>query len=182
MKHIPNILTIIRMCLIPVFVMFFFSDSPNGQSYALLIFLIAGITDVLDGQIARRYNLVSAIGTVLDPLADKLMLLTALICLALVGILPVWALVIVYLKEFFMIISGSLLFFRREKFVIPANQFGKLATVSFTLAVILLILLPNSPFSFAALLAAIALKFVALFSYVFGYLKFHRKNKNPMKN
>lgn len=169
MKYIPNILTIIRLCLIPVFVLLFFSSMPNGQFYALLIFILAGVTDVLDGQIARRYNLVSVFGTVMDPLADKLMLLTALICLALVGIVPVWALVIVYLKELFMIFTGALLYFRREKFVIPANHFGKTATVAFSLAVFLLILLPNHWLSFVALLAAIGLKFVALSSYVISY-------------
>lgn len=175
MKFVPNILTVIRLCLIPVFAVLFFSDMPNAQGYALLVFILAGITDVLDGQIARRYNLVSVIGTVLDPLADKLMLLTALICLALVGIVPVWALVIVYLKELFMILMGSLLYFRREKFVIPANHFGKTATVVFSFAVFLLILLPNHWLSFSVLLLAIVLKFVALFSYVVSYVKRTKK-------
>ena len=171
MKYIPNILTVIRLCLIPVFVLLFFSDMPSGQTYALYIFLLAGVTDILDGQIARHYNLVSVIGTVLDPLADKLMLMTALICLALVGIVPVWALVIVYLKELFMICTGALLYFRREKFVIPANHFGKTATVAFSLAVFLLILLPGHWLSFVALLGAIGLKFVALGSYVVSYVR-----------
>lgn len=169
MKYVPNILTLIRLCLIPVFVSVFFSADPNAHVYALLIFLLAGLTDILDGQIARRYNLISVIGTVLDPLADKLMLLTALICLAMVGIVPLWALIIVYLKEFFMIISGSLLYFRREKFVIPANRFGKLATAAFTLAVFFLILLPDSPLSLGVLLLAIGAKFIALFSYISSY-------------
>lgn len=170
MKYVPNILTLIRLCLIPVFVSMFFSDGPNAHVNALLIFLLAGLTDILDGQIARRYNLISPVGTVLDPLADKLMLLAALISLAMVGIVPLWALVIVYLKEFFMIICGSLLYFRREKFVIPANRFGKLATAFFTLAVFLLILLPDHPLSLAALILAIGAKLVALYSYVMGYL------------
>ncbi len=175
MKYIPNILTVIRLCLIPVFILLFFSSIPSGQFYALLVFIVAGITDVLDGQIARRYNLVSVFGTLLDPLADKLMLLAALICLALVGIVPVWALVIVYLKELFMICTGALLYFRREKFVIPANHFGKTATVAFSTAVFLLILLPNHWLSFSALLVAIGLKFVALGSYIVSYRRRTKK-------
>lgn len=169
MKYVPNILTIIRMGLIPVFIALFFSDLPSGQLYALLVFILAGVTDVLDGQIARKYNLITVIGTVLDPLADKLMLLSALVCLAIVGIVPLWAMVIVYMKEIFMIITAGLLYFRREKFVIPSNKFGKIATVFFSLAVFLLMLMPTSPISFVALVLAIGLKFVALFSYVQSY-------------
>jgi hypothetical protein len=81
MKHVPNLITITRLFLIPIFIYAFFSGSPYGQLHALLIYLIAGVTDLLDGYLARKYNVVSLVGIVLDPLADKLMLLAALWCL-----------------------------------------------------------------------------------------------------
>ncbi|NDL66626.1 CDP-diacylglycerol--glycerol-3-phosphate 3-phosphatidyltransferase [Anaerotalea alkaliphila] len=174
MKHIPNILTVFRLLLVPVFALVFFSDMPNARFHALGIFILAGVTDVLDGQIARRFNLVSVVGTVLDPLADKLMLLTALVCLTLAGTMPLWAFAIVLSKELFMISTGVYMYFRKEKVVIPANRFGKMATVLFFVAVFLMVVLPRNPFTMAVLVLAIASKFSALVSYALLYRKRQR--------
>ncbi len=171
MKHLPNILTIIRLFLVPLFAVVFFSDSANAHNYALAIFLLAGATDVLDGKIARKYNLITKVGTVLDPLADKLMLLTALTCLTIDGTLPIWVLAIVIAKECYMILTGLYMYFKKTKMVIPSNIFGKAATVIFTLAVVLLILLPDSNAGLAVAILAITLKFTALGSYIFHYNK-----------
>lgn len=115
LKYIPNILTIIRLIFVPVFALVYFSPLENARYLALVIFIVAGITDVLDGYIARRYNLVSVVGTALDPLADKLMLLTTLTCLFISGHLPLIVLVIMYLKEFTLMISGLIMYFHKKK-------------------------------------------------------------------
>jgi cardiolipin synthase len=169
MKHVPNILTVIRLFLVPIFAVLYFSDIENNHFYALGIFILAGVTDVLDGYIARKYDLVSIVGTVLDPLADKLMLLTALICLTLDGVMPVWAMAIMLVKELFMMTSGVYLYFRKEKVVIPANKFGKMATVLFSLAVFLMIVLPDHWATLPVLVVAIASKLSALVSYAKHY-------------
>lgn len=169
LKHIPNILTVIRLFLVPIFAFLYFSDLPNAHFYALAVFILAGVTDVLDGAIARRYNLVSVVGTVLDPLADKLMLLTALICLTVDGIMPVWAMGIMLVKELFMITGGLIMYFRKEKSVIPANKFGKLATILFSLAVFLMIVRPGTWYTMTVLIVALASKLSAFTSYASHY-------------
>ena len=178
MKHVPNILTILRLLMIPVFVYLYFSDLPNAHFYALAVFVLAGITDVLDGYIARKYNLVSVVGTVLDPLADKLMLLTALICLTLDGIMPLWAMAIMLVKELFMITGGLIMYFRKEKSVIPANKFGKLATLLFSLAVFFMIVRPGTWYTMALLVLAIASKLSAFTSYAKHY-HLHIRPRSP---
>lgn len=169
MKHLPNILTMIRLVLVPVFAVVFFSGSPGARTYALAIFLAAGATDVLDGWIARKYNLISKVGTALDPLADKLMLLTALVCLAIDNTLPLWLLVIVLAKETYMIATGVYMYFRKTKLVIPSNRFGKTATVLFTLAVLLLMALQDNTIGLVVAILAILVKFIALGSYIRHY-------------
>lgn len=171
MKNIPNILTIIRMLLVPLFVYVFFSPFPNARYFSLFIFLVAGLTDVLDGYLARRYQWTSKFGTAMDPLADKLMLLTALICLTIVGIVPLYALLIVYAKEFLMILGAIVLYYRHEKVVVPANSFGKAATVLFSLSVFLLIVFPSHWISTTSLFLAILSKLIALWSYIQNYRK-----------
>ena len=171
MKNIPNILTIMRMLLVPLFVYIFFSPFPNAHYWSLFIFLVAGLTDVLDGYLARRYQWTSKFGTAMDPLADKLMLLTALVCLTIVGIVPLYALIIVYIKEFLMILGAIVLYFRHEKVVVPANAFGKVATVLFSLSVFLLIVFPNHWMANTSLLLAIVSKLIELFSYIQNYRK-----------
>lgn len=169
MKHLPNILTIMRLFLVPIFAFLYFSDMANAHFYALAIFILAGITDLLDGYIARKYDLISVVGTVLDPLADKLMLLTALLCLTVDGIMPLWAMAIVLVKELLMITGGLVVYFRKEKSVIPANKFGKLATLLFTLAVFFMIVQPGAWYTMVLLVSAIASKLWAFTSYAKHY-------------
>jgi cardiolipin synthase (CMP-forming) len=131
--NIPNLLTLFRLLLIPVFALVFFSSSPNNLLLSLFIFLAAGLTDVLDGYIARKYNLVTKWGIVLDPLADKLMLLTVLTCLVIRSYAPVWILIIVAAKELFLIGGGMVLL--KKNTVIPSNVFGKFSTILFYLSI-----------------------------------------------
>jgi cardiolipin synthase len=168
-KYIPNILTIIRLFLVPFFPIAYFSDSPNGHLIALIIFVIAGITDFLDGTIARKYNLTTKLGAVLDPLADKTMLLTAIISLYFGGDLPLIIPIIVVGKELLMVYGGLFVYFRRKKTVIPANNVGKGATILYTLAVFITILFPMSLPSILLLFSAVALKLIAMVVYLKGY-------------
>jgi CDP-diacylglycerol--glycerol-3-phosphate 3-phosphatidyltransferase len=130
-RSIPNILTILRILLVPVFIwFFFFGESANSRMWAALIFIIAELTDYLDGSIARRYNLISNFGKVMDPLADKILTGAALIGIALppLKLVSYAAVAVIFVRE----IAVSILRqeYARKKIYIPANQWGKLKTVT----------------------------------------------------
>lgn len=172
MKNIPNILTAIRLALVPVFPIVYFSNFENAQILALIIFIFAGFTDFLDGYIARKFQYITPFGTVFDPLADKFMLLTALISLFINHVIPLWVLIIMLIKEVFMICAGIYLYMRKAKMIIPANIFGKLATVVFSLAIALLLLSPHTKWLQYLVMLAVGFKLIAFSSYVnFMYLK-----------
>lgn len=176
LKNIPNILTALRLILVPIFPFVYFSSMENAHYFALIIFIIAGFTDFLDGYIARKYNFITPFGTAFDPLADKLMLLMALLSLYRDGVVPLWILLVMFLKEMFMIFTGIYLFLRKEKLVIPANVFGKLATAVFSLSVVLLILTPDTAWLQYLLILAVGFKLIAFSSYAQFMVK-RRKEK-----
>ncbi len=173
MKYIPNILTSIRLLLVPIFPIVFFSDNENAKIYATIIYIIAGLTDFLDGFIARRYNLVSKLGTVLDPLADKSMLLIVLYSLSKATILPWWIFVIMLIKESFMIISGIYMYLHKDNIVISSNYFGKTATTLLFIALPIMIIKPTLIISYMMVGIAIIIKVMALITYIAYYLKNH---------
>lgn len=110
---IPNIISIFRILLIPLFIYTFVTGTGDGRIiYPIIIFIISGISDVLDGYIARTYHMETKLGAVLDPLADKLMLITALICFAVYDYIPYWIVILVALKELFMI-GGGIIAYQR---------------------------------------------------------------------
>lgn len=168
-KHVPNILSAFRIGLVPIFATIYFSDQPNASRIALIIYLIAGMTDILDGYLARKYDLITKIGTVLDPLADKLMQLTAISCLAIDHVIPYWLMGLFLFKESGMIIMGSYMYMRKAKTVMPANKFGKAGTVLFSLAIFVTILRPDALISFLLILLALLLKIIALSTYSVHY-------------
>lgn len=130
-KHIPNILTIIRFILIPIILNFIFKgDYISG----IILFSISGLTDVLDGFIARKFNLISNFGKLMDPLADKLTQISVLAALVSVKIIPVWILAIVVLKELIMVVGASFLY--GKDVVVYSRWYGKLATVLFYIAIV----------------------------------------------
>jgi cardiolipin synthase len=178
MKNIPNILTIFRLLLAPVFVLVFFSEISNAHALALLVYIVASLTDFLDGYIARKYNLITEIGKVLDPFADKVMLITVLICLYISGRIPLVIPVVVVVKEIFMIISGLILYFRKERMVIPSNILGKSATVMFMLSILLLMLFPNNDSFVYLLYITVIVKIIAFIS----YRRIYVKNKKEMNS
>ena len=130
--NVPNTLTILRLILVPVFVAVFWSGHPK---WALAVFCAASLTDLLDGYLARKLNQITDFGKLFDPLADKLMVLTALFCQGMAGVLPWTPILIVLGKELLMVIGGALLLGKGT--VVYANYFGKTAMVSFILSLIL---------------------------------------------
>ena len=129
---IPNVLTMIRMILIPVFVVLFFSGLKMA---ALAVFCAASFTDFLDGFLARKLNQVTDFGKLFDPLADKLMVLTAMVCQTFWGPLPLVAVLIVALKELVMVFGG--MFMLSRNVVVYSNIYGKAAQVGFIAALVL---------------------------------------------
>lgn len=138
--NLPNKLTIFRVILIPFFVFFLLADIGLGTLapvLALIIFIVASLTDMLDGKIARKYNLVTNFGKFMDPLADKLLVCSALICLTDMDRIPSWVVIIIIGREF--IISGFRLIASDNGVVIAANYWGKAKTVCQMIMTIVLI-------------------------------------------
>lgn len=132
-KNIPNMLTILRLVAVPIFFLLML----NGSIYlALCVFVLAEITDVLDGYIARKYQLITPFGKIADPIADKLMQLTALFMLAarnmVHGVIP-W---FVLIKDLFLIISGFIVIKTKEKVDVSSKWFGKLTSVLLFIAIL----------------------------------------------
>ena len=136
--NLPNKLTMFRVILIPFFIVFLLIPiTPYDKWIALAIFVIASLTDLLDGKIARKYNLVTNFGKFMDPLADKLLVCSALICLIELDKIPSWMVIIIIAREF--IISGFRLVASDNGVVIAASYFGKFKTTFQMLAVCLMI-------------------------------------------
>lgn len=137
--NLPNKLTVLRVLMIPFFVVFMLTDIGGscGKYISLALFALASLTDLLDGKIARKYNLVTNFGKFMDPLADKLLVCSALICLIELDKIPSWMVIIIIAREF--IISGFRLVASDNGVVIAASYFGKFKTTFQMLAVCLMI-------------------------------------------
>lgn len=135
----PNKLTLLRVVLIPFFVIFMLTDIGGwGKWVSLAVFILASMTDWLDGYLARKYHLITNFGKFMDPLADKLLVCSALICLIELGRIPSWVVIIIIGREF--VISGFRLIASDNGIVIAANYWGKFKTVCQMLMTILLIM------------------------------------------
>lgn len=130
-KHVPNILTIIRFFLIPFILFFIFTEQ---YIPAFIVLTISGLTDVLDGIIARKFNCITNFGKLIDPLADKATQIAILAALTFKGIIPLWMLIVVFVKEFAMIAGASFLY--GKELVVSSRWFGKMATVIFYIAIV----------------------------------------------
>lgn len=165
--NIPNILTIFRLCLIPVYIAVFAMEG-NTKELAAFVFILASITDVLDGYIARKYNMTTWVGQLLDPLADKLMQLTVVISLVVSNILPVWFVVILAAKELLMILGGTFLYFK--KIHVKSNILGKLNTVVLFIAMVLIFFTHTSGLVSTIILGiSTVFNFMAIISYFYIY-------------
>ncbi|MBQ9333268.1 MAG: CDP-diacylglycerol--glycerol-3-phosphate 3-phosphatidyltransferase [Lachnospiraceae bacterium] len=136
--NLPNKLTMLRVIMIPFFVVFMLVDiTPYDKWIALAIFVAASLTDLADGKIARKYNLITNFGKFMDPLADKLLVCSAMIALIELGRIPAWIVIVIIAREF--IISGFRLVASDNGVVIAASYWGKFKTVSQMAMVILMI-------------------------------------------
>lgn len=167
--NLPNKLTILRVILIPFFVVFMLFDITGAADkwIALVIFCVASLTDMLDGKIARKYNLVTNFGKFMDPLADKLLVCTALICLTSMDRLNVIVVLVIIAREF--IISGFRLVAADNDIVIAASYWGKFKTVSQMFMLILLIADLGGVFNMIAqvlIWVSLVLTIVSLIDYI----------------
>ena len=180
--NLPNKLTTFRVILIPFFVFFMLAPNKTGiNNYiAVAIFIVASLTDLLDGKIARKYNLVTNFGKFMDPLADKLLVCSAMICLIQTGQLAAWIVVIIIAREF--IISGFRLIAADNGVVIAASYWGKFKTTFQMIMIILLILDLNYPFSgvvnMVVTYIALILTVVSLIDYIVKNYKIFIEGSN----
>ena len=130
-KHVPNILTIIRFLLIPIIIILAIRDDYIAT---IIVLSISGITDILDGYIARKFNFITDFGKLMDPLADKATQITLLAVLTIQKIIPIWIIAVVLLKEFIMISGASFLY--GKELVVSSKLYGKLSTVLFYIAIV----------------------------------------------
>lgn len=174
--NLPNKLTIFRVVLIPFFVVLLLFDVTAYDKWiALVIFIIASLTDFLDGHIARKYNLVTNFGKFMDPLADKLLVCSALICLVELARIPAWIVILIIAREF--IISGFRLVASDNGVVIAASYWGKFKT-TFQILMICLMIADLEPLYYvtqAVMWVALALTVISLVDYLV-------KNKDVMKD
>ncbi|MBQ7668212.1 MAG: CDP-alcohol phosphatidyltransferase family protein [Clostridia bacterium] len=174
--NIPNILTIIRLMLIPVMAAFFMT---NHILLALITYVIASITDVIDGFIARKFNMITDLGKILDPVADKLLQYIALLCLCYIKVIPAW-IVIVFLAKEFLLGIGCIKLIKKDIYI-SAKWFGKLSTCIFFLAIIVATLsklVDSIPPNYPLILMCFAL-IIGMFSLVMYILNYLKEIKKP---
>lgn len=186
-RNLPNQLTIARILLVPVWVVVFLADwipSPLKDYLAVAIFSIASITDLFDGKLARAMNVVSDFGKFMDPLADKLLVGSALICFVELRVVPSWAVVIIIAREF--IISGFRLVAAGKGVVIAADIWGKVKTVVQMIAIIALMLPWEWPWfyvpSMIAFYASVILSVVSVINYIVKNPDVLKEVKNVSKH
>lgn len=177
--NIPNMLTILRIILVPVYLYFFYTTGENHVLYAGIVFITAGISDVLDGHIARKYDLTTKIGAALDPFADKLMTFAVLISFTTAKLVPSWVLLVIGVKEVIMISGGIILYVFKENRVLPADKFGKVATISFYAAILSIVFKAPVMLTKVLVVATVALNLIAFVNYLIIYISME-KGKDPM--
>lgn len=167
--NLPNKLTVLRIIMVPFFVFFMLTDVGGAANkwIALVLFCIASLTDLLDGKIARKYNLVTNFGKFMDPLADKLLVCSAMICLVEMEQLAAWIVIVIIAREF--IISGFRLVASDNGIVIAASYWGKFKTVFQMAMIIVLIMDLGGIFELIGnvlIWIALALTIISLMDYV----------------
>ncbi len=139
--NLPNKLTIARMCMVPLFMIALMFNTDSSRILATVIFALASLTDMLDGQIARKYNMVTNFGKLMDPLADKVLTAAAMICLVELGDLAAWIAIVIIFREY--LITGLRSVAASENIVVAANIWGKVKTVCQMFALMFLMLKPQ---------------------------------------
>ncbi|MCR4842795.1 MAG: CDP-diacylglycerol--glycerol-3-phosphate 3-phosphatidyltransferase [Eubacterium sp.] len=177
--NLPNKLTTFRVLLIPFFVFFYISPyfPEYGRYIALGIFIVASLTDLLDGKIARKYNLVTNFGKFMDPLADKVLVCSAMVCMVGLGELPSWILIVIICREFF--ISGFRLVAAENGIVIAASYWGKFKT-TFQMLMVILILV-NLDFGWYRILTLVVM-YIAVILTIVSLIDYVYKNREVLKD
>ncbi|NLM44674.1 MAG: CDP-diacylglycerol--glycerol-3-phosphate 3-phosphatidyltransferase [Clostridiales bacterium] len=180
--NIANKITVIRIILIPIFMFFMLTDITYNMEVALIIFLIASLTDKLDGYYARKYNLITDLGKFLDPLADKLLVTAAFLIFIELGRIRAWIVFVILAREF--AVTGLRGIAANRNIVIAASYYGKLKTV-IQIVTLVILFLENYPFTLINLPMDIILIYITLFitiasgiDYFIKYFKAIEKNNN----
>lgn len=172
--NLANKITIFRVFLVPIFMIVFYLDFNNHEMIAGIIFIIAALTDTLDGHIARSRNLVTNFGKFIDPLADKVLVSAALILLVEANTIPGWVVVVIIAREF--TITGFRIIAASEGITIAASSLGKFKTITQLLAIVLL-LFNNFPFNKLNFPADMILLYISLGFTVLSGFDYIYKNK-----
>lgn len=175
--NIPNMLSVVRICLVPVFILVYFSESANSNIWAAVVYAVASATDILDGRIARKYNITTNLGRILDPLGDKLMTMAVIVCITLDRVIPVWAIIVFLIKECLMGLGGLFLYNKFEEMP-PSNYFGKCSTIVFFAVCVILMLFKNISHTAALIMIsfALAVMLLAFASYLLRFIRMVRSN------
>ena len=171
-EYIPNYLSIFRILLIPIFIYLFLYKGDEGIFWGGMVFIFAGITDVIDGFLARKFNWITNIGKLLDPLADKMMQIAAICCLYIRKLIPGWLILVIIAKELLMI-AGATLILKRGNIYVQSDWYGKLGTTVFY-AVVLIIIVINGKYPTVSNLLSVLLLLLTLFTFFMYYIKTYR--------
>ncbi|MFI3211198.1 MAG: CDP-diacylglycerol--glycerol-3-phosphate 3-phosphatidyltransferase [Peptostreptococcaceae bacterium] len=177
--NLPNKLTLFRICLIPVFIFFMASNIENKYLISCIVFIIASITDAMDGYIARKYNLITDFGKFMDPLADKLLVLAALISMTEANLVPSWIVIIIVSRELTVSILRAIA--GAEGKVIAASGGGKIKTISQMVAIMFLLFGENYNNYIIVSIGEISLLIATLVTIQSGY-EYLSKNKELFMN
>ena len=173
---IPNLLTTVRLGLVPTFAYLMLCS--HNLYAAAIVLVLSGITDIVDGYIARHFNMITNFGKIYDPFVDKLMQINVAVCLVIRGIIPIWLLLIVVFKEVTMIVIGGILYLKR--IVVSSNWYGKTSTVIFYAAVLVMIIWnKNLPHSISVVVIAVMIASMLLAG--IGYFVDTLKNYNKKR-
>ena len=170
--NVPNALTMLRMALIPVYWVLMMNGQPHP---ALAVYIVASLTDLADGYIARKYNLITDFGKLMDPLADKLMVFSVMLSLVLTDAVPLWPLIVVGCKELLMVLGGLVML--KKGIVVYANYMGKIAQTVMVISLLLAFfkeqmpMLAGIPLHHGVLYLAVVLTLTALCVYAWSAVK-----------
>lgn len=179
--NIPNTLSVLRLCMVPVFILVFLCEGEQ-KTAAAAIFILASLTDVLDGYIARKYNMSTKVGQLLDPLADKLMQISVVVSMLWAKMVPLWFVLVLASKELLMILGGAFLF--AKKTFVKSNVFGKANTVVMFCAMVILLIFSetNVPLKNVMLGVVMFTNIAAILSYFYLYFMKQKKFKSYIGN
>ncbi|NLY77013.1 MAG: CDP-diacylglycerol--glycerol-3-phosphate 3-phosphatidyltransferase [Tissierellia bacterium] len=177
--NLANKITILRVLMIPIFMLVLLSDLQWNNYIAASIFIIASLTDSLDGYIARSKNQITAFGKFIDPLADKLLVTAALVCLIEMGRVPAWIVIIILAREF--TITGFRTIAASQGITIAASPLGKIKTITQLIAIISL-LIDNYPFRLINFSFDIIMLYISLFFTILSGIDYIYRNRHVLKS